>query len=639
MFGRFVILRHNIVFIALLLTFLSFLLRIYLISDQPLRGDESFTIQFSARPLEQVFPEIATVEPNPPLYYLLFNWWVALTGQSEFSTRFFSLLFGVLCIPLVYRLGEVMGRKDVGLVAALLIGINPFQIWHSQDVRLYTLWPAITLFSFIFLILALEKKRSLYWMLYGLFSLAGLYTHYFHAFILLAQNIYFITQVVHWRPSHDAGDKRSMWQKWFALQGTLVLLYLPWLLITNRPTTYHPSGQAPEAFEVFPLLAGTFGVGETVPGEFSLLAGWLLILLSLLAVVAELRKEQRYLLLLLIHILIPALGVYLLSQWRPFFRERYLNALAPGFYLLWGYGLIAIRDRFANGRNWLLSIGLAIFALAAAYSLNNYWNDPAYAKSQNWPRLANFLEKNSGSGDVIIFNYPDPTLDYYYDGSALLLIVPHGFTTPAIKRETVETLWDLINRYQRIWLLPLRHPAWDKEGLVETWLNLHSRVEQRRSPAGFPLLLYIPELVGEEEIQNHLDLRLGDSLQLAGYTLQEEGPILSPGETLPLTLFWKALRPVEESYHVFVHLQDQEGRIVVQQDNPPQEGKYPTNLWATGELIRDEYRLIIPPDTPPRSYHLTVGLYLLDSGERLAVFDTQGNVLGDQITILEIEIE
>jgi len=34
--------------------------------------------------------------------------------------------------------------------AAFLIAINPYQIWHSQDVRNYTLWPALSLLALIF---------------------------------------------------------------------------------------------------------------------------------------------------------------------------------------------------------------------------------------------------------------------------------------------------------------------------------------------------------------------------------------------------------------------------------------------------------------------------------------------------------
>lgn len=620
--------------LLLLLSLFAFLLRINLLADQPLRGDESFTVQFSARPLEVVFPEIASVEPNPPLYYLFFHWWMAATGQSEFATRFFSLLFGVLCVPLVFRFGNSLRRQDIGLVAAFLMAINPFQVWHSQDIRLYTLWPALTILNLILFLLALDRNQPRYWAFYGLSTLAGLYTHYFHIFILLAQNLFFFILAGQEVPQRQGRFRRNLLPKWLGIQVVLAVLYTPWLLISNRPTSYNPSGETPQLLTVLPRLQGTFAIGETVPREISLLVGLVLLSLFFAAIIAEWRKERRGLLLLLLYTLIPALGVYLLAQWRPFFRERYLNATAPGFYLLWGYGLLAIQERLPKIRRLLAVGGLLAFALAAAYSLNNYWNHPAYAKSRNWPRLASFLEKKALAEDVVIFNYPDPSLDYYYDGQAPLLILPTRFITPEIKQQTIRRLWQLVNKHQRIWLLPLRNPAWDREGLVETWLRLHATVEEERSPAGFRLLLFTPTLVSEAQIRHPLNFRLGENILLVGYNL--EGRI-SPGETITLTIFWKTLASIEQDYHVFSHLTAADGEILAQKDNPPQEGRYPTSLWAPGELVGDEYQLTIPPQAPLGRYILGIGVYLLSTGERLPVFDSQGQLLGDQIVISEIQ--
>ena len=42
-------------------------LRIYGLDHQPLRGDGSFTIQFSACGLDWLLPDIADLQPNTPL--------------------------------------------------------------------------------------------------------------------------------------------------------------------------------------------------------------------------------------------------------------------------------------------------------------------------------------------------------------------------------------------------------------------------------------------------------------------------------------------------------------------------------------------------------------------------------------------
>ena len=118
------------------------------------------------------------------------------------------------------------------------------------------------------------------------------------------------------------------------------------------------------------------------------------------------------------------------------------------------------------------------------------------------------------------------------------------------------------------------------------------------------------------------DYRLGDAIALIGHDL-EDGP-----DGLRLTLHWASLTPVEQDYTVFVHLIGPDGTLAAQADGPPVGGDYPTSLWAPGEIIADE-RLISTEGLPPGAYHLRVGMYLLETGERLPVTDATGGRLPD----------
>ena len=177
--------RNSLPAIILLLTLLAFALRLYRLDYQPLRGDESFTIQFSAHSLNWLLPSIANVEPNPPLYYFVLHYWMQALGQSEFITRFLSLVFGALSVPLIYLLGKSLGQPATGVLAAFLMAINPFQIWHAQDVRNYTIWPALSMAGLIFLLYALREGKIRYWVGYAGMTLLSLYTHYYDLFTLL----------------------------------------------------------------------------------------------------------------------------------------------------------------------------------------------------------------------------------------------------------------------------------------------------------------------------------------------------------------------------------------------------------------------------------------------------------------------
>jgi hypothetical protein len=109
----------------------------------------------------------------------------------------------------------------------------------------------------------------------------------------------------------------------------------------------------------------------------------------------------------------------------------------------------------------------------------------------------------------------------------------------------------------------------------------------------------------------------GDQIALLGYV----APVTesAPGEILPLTLIWRAEREIDASYTVFVHLVAPNGSIPAQQDNAPQNDTYPTDLWAPGEIVVDEYALSLPADVPAGTYAVRVGFYIRETGQRLSV--------------------
>ena len=100
---------------------------------------------------------------------------------------------------------------------------------------------------------------------------------------------------------------------------------------------------------------------------------------------------------------------------------------------------------------------------------------------------------------------------------------------------------------------------------------------------------------------------VGDSLILAGYDRSPRSP--RPGETLQVSLYWEALRPLEAEYHSFVHLLDAEGQAVAQSDRQPGGVHYPTTLWRPGEHLRDDHLLDVPAGAPEGVYSLLAGMY------------------------------
>jgi len=76
---------------------------------------------------------------------------------------------------------------------------------------------------------------------------------------------------------------------------------------------------------------------------------------------------------------------------------------------------------------------------------------------------------------------------------------------------------------------------------------------------------------------------------------------------------------MDQDYTVFTHLVDEKQNIWGQKDNPPVDGFYPTSRWNVGEIVRDQYDILISPEAPPGEYQIEVGMYLAETGERLVV--------------------
>lgn len=137
-------------------------------------------------------------------------------------------------------------------------------------------------------------------------------------------------------------------------------------------------------------------------------------------------------------------------------------------------------------------------------------------------------------------------------------------------------------------------------------------------------------------IQHPHPANLGGVVEFLGYDLERTG--FSPGEVIPLTLYWRALKPMDASYTVFTHLIDEEKHIWGQQDNPPREGQHPTTLWVRGEVVTDSYRIPIDPKTPPGEYVIEIGLYSAATGARLPVLDDQGKAVDDRVLLRKVWI-
>jgi hypothetical protein len=130
---------------------------------------------------------------------------------------------------------------------------------------------------------------------------------------------------------------------------------------------------------------------------------------------------------------------------------------------------------------------------------------------------------------------------------------------------------------------------------------------------------------------------LGQEIQLLGYDLPDTQ--VRPGESLSLALYWKAIAQPSTDYTVFTQLVGPDGTVWGQQDNQPQQGRYPTTAWSASDTVVDRYSLSVREGAPAGSYNLLGGMYDLATGERSPAIDAGGHRLpNDAIVLSAIEV-
>jgi hypothetical protein len=610
----------------------AFVLRLVLLDGPSLRGDEALSVNYGQMSPSEIIRITRYLSGHPPLYYLLMHAWVRLAGTSEFAARFLTVWWGVLLLPAIFVLGRELHSPWAGLGAAFLAAINSYYVWHAQDARSYALLGTVAVLACLAFWRALQRPVWTNWVLYAVAGLAVVHCHYFGAFLVLAHGIYLA--VVLWREERPRRRALS-WGAALSWAGMAVSL-LPWLWLARTVVTGgHGSGGPPlSLWTVFRQSLVTFGAGywHESWGEGLLTVG--LILLFFWGMWSAYRRAPRAAGFVTLLALVPLVCFFVLVRQGRIYRERYLIYSAPALTLLSGIGLASLGAWWPPGRGkpyatWAARLGLVLALLFLVsgnlFALQRHYLSPEYAKSPQWREAMSFVQERLAPSDVVVLNHLDQAALYYYGGELTVLPSPDARDSNSVQA----ALHDLVERYDRVWLLPDTVGLWDREGLVREWLDEHAEAVLERVWRGILLVRYhTPRYLAREYVA--LDARLetesGAEIVLLGYTLRdEEGRAVErlevePGGQVRLSLYWRTESAVENEYVVFCHLLDGTGWLRGQQDNPPREGTYPTKVWTSGETVVDVYRVPLAPDAPLGDALIEIGMYDPVDGERLPVY-------------------
>ncbi|MCC7354661.1 MAG: hypothetical protein IT330_13015, partial [Anaerolineae bacterium] len=166
-------------------------------------------------------------------------------------------------------------------------------------------------------------------------------------------------------------------------------------------------------------------------------------------------------------LVLPVVGLWLISLRVPLFVERYLIWMAPAFIMLAVQGVIAV---------WRRSRLAGAIALAAVLLLNGQalWTQATTSIKSDFRAVAPFVAAHRQPGDLVIFLIPYArfTFAHYYGDPAPWGDAP--FTNDGLSAEETGTrLARLTNGYDAVWLVESEGDVWDRRGLVPAWLAAH----------------------------------------------------------------------------------------------------------------------------------------------------------------------
>lgn len=181
--------------------------------NQSLWYDETFTLNVVRGSFERMRPLILS-DVHPALGYVVIWLSTHILGFTEFALRAPSLVFGLLSIWIIYRLGLSLNMGSApSRWAALIFSLAPLHIYQSTEGRAYALLLCLFLYS---LLAILENKP-------GRFLLAGFLPH-LHA-------IGFVYLTVLWFVALFRAEDIRAWSAPLIGAGLIGSLYLPIAMI------------------------------------------------------------------------------------------------------------------------------------------------------------------------------------------------------------------------------------------------------------------------------------------------------------------------------------------------------------------------------------------------------------------------
>jgi hypothetical protein len=392
--------KENYVLSIILLV--AAILRFYHIDYQSVWLDEIHTIN-EANPnksFSEVYQALLVSEPHPPLYFFIVHILFQIFGYTTIVIRVLAAIIGIAGVFSIYFLGKEIFNKKVGLYATVLLAVNYFHLYYSQDARMYPLLFLMTTVSFLYLVKFIKQPSYKSAILYGLFSTLMIYCHFFALFALFAQYLILLYFVI-----KPYGTTRKNFFLYSLVAGLMTLvLYIPTYKLfmkTSEMTSIWIQMPTLDVYTQF--FKDFFGQSEIV-----LLFIVPIVLLFFIQLFRAKNTQEHQIdpkkdklvfsffvlfVWIIVTLLLPLVRTYTTL---PMLINRYFINILPAVLIIVAIGLSYVRNEVV--RNGILAI-IVLFSLTDIIVVKHYYKSP---NKTQFREVTQYILDNNTAKDPVV---------------------------------------------------------------------------------------------------------------------------------------------------------------------------------------------------------------------------------------------
>ncbi len=574
---------------------------------------------------------------------------IAGLGPTPFAARLAATCLGILAVAATYRLGRELFDTATGVSAAAGMAVLYWSVHISHLAMRANVFLLLGVLSLALLFAAHRRNRLRLWVAAGFLLGATVYS-YFSAYVWFALCLIMLVVWAVQHPHQRRGALLALVVAFiaavpmaaYALQhpDQVFLRVRQSAAITESAPFLEALASASRAWLGAWFTRGDSLLNHNIPGRPILDAPTSLLFVSGLVECCLNRKRRRV--LIVCAFAIASILPSLFSEFPPHFL-RSIGLTAP-VALVVGLGMVRLAKWIASSalalRRWLaksdaVSAENAVRLVAAAVpavlvlamTITTYHD--FHETWLNLPQVGPLFEQPLHQAVSTIEQLqPAPSLE-----DARLYFVPYELTHPVIQLSQRRLSTSQVRAFdsRQCVIVPARPAIYvvssERDPLFPQPLAAYGETQVLARLSGASLWRLTPTQSLMEQPDDWVAQFSDATEEQFTVEVRVSAPRalrFQPGERLTWQMRFRALRPSQQPYSLFVHLYQLSlsGEVDVNrkwaQGDQQLCASYPTTLWDSEERVIQTYYLDLPRDSPAGEYVVAIGVYGADTGERLA---------------------